>query len=114
MTPAGLPPVGLKCAHLDNPLAVAPDRVRFSWLPASGGLQQAYQIQVFPNEGSRLPQATPLWDSGQAPSGESADVPYGGPPLTAGGCQGLGQGVLLGPFSERPSISRRPVAEFQA
>ena len=81
MTPAGLPPVGLKCAHLDNPLAVAPDRVRFSWLPA-GGLQRAYQIQVFPNEGSRLPQATPLWDSGQAPSGESADVPYGGPPLT--------------------------------
>ncbi|MGH3209902.1 MAG: family 78 glycoside hydrolase catalytic domain, partial [Trebonia sp.] len=85
MTQAGPPPVGLKCAHLDNPLAVAPDRVRFSWLPTGSGLQQAYQIQVFPNDSGRLPPATPLWDSGQTPSGESADVPYDGPPLTAGG-----------------------------
>ena len=32
-------PVGLRCAHLDNPLAVAPDRVRFSWLLTGSGSQ---------------------------------------------------------------------------
>ena len=85
MTPAGLPPVGLRCAHLDNPLAVAPDRVRFSWLPTASGLQQAYQIQVIQNGFSRLSAATPLWDTGQTRSGESCDVPYGGPPLAAAG-----------------------------
>jgi alpha-L-rhamnosidase len=87
--PAGLPPVGLRCAHLDNPLAIAPDRVRFGWLLAGGGMQRAYQIQVIQvqviqNGCGWLPGAAPLWDSGQTPSGESADVPYGGPPLTPG------------------------------
>ena len=85
MTPAGLPPVGLRCAHLHNPLAIAPDRARFSWLLATGGLQQAYQIQVIPNGCGWLPGAAPLWDSGKAPSAESADVPYDGPPLVPGG-----------------------------
>ena len=90
MTQAGLPPVvpppvGLRCAHLDNPLAVAPDRIRFGWLPTGSGPQQGYQIQVFPND-LRFPSgADPVWDSGQTPSGESADVPYDGPPLAPGG-----------------------------
>jgi alpha-L-rhamnosidase len=78
-------PVGLRCAHLDNPLAVAPDRVRFSWLLTGSGSQQAYQIQVIPNGGGVLSGTAPLWDSGQTPSGESLDAPYGGPPLTPGG-----------------------------
>jgi alpha-L-rhamnosidase len=83
--PAGLPPVGLRCAHLRDPLAIAPDRIRFSWLLAGRGSQRAYQIQVIPNGIGALPGATPLWDSGQAPSAESADAPYDGPPLTPGG-----------------------------
>ena len=78
-------PVGLRCAHLDNPLAVAPDRVRFSWLLTGSGSQQAYQIQVIPNGGGVLSGTAPLWDSGRTPSGESLDAPYGGPPLTPGG-----------------------------
>jgi len=85
VTPAGLPPIGLRCAHLPNPLAVAPDRVRFGWLLTGGSSQQAYQMQVIPNGFSLLPDATPLWDSGKTPSAESADVPYDGPPLTPGG-----------------------------
>ena len=85
MTPAGLPPVGLRCAHLHNPLAIAPDRARFSWLLTGIGLQQAYQIQVIPNGCGWLPGGTPYWDSGKAPSAESADVPYDGPPLVPGG-----------------------------
>jgi alpha-L-rhamnosidase len=47
-------------------------------------LQQAYQIQVIPNGFGLLPGAAPLWDSGQVPSAESADVPCDGPPLTPG------------------------------
>jgi alpha-L-rhamnosidase len=82
--PAGLPPVGLRCAHLDNPLTIEPDRVRFGWLLAGSGMQRAYQIQVIQNGCGWLPGATRLWDSGQTPSGESADVAYGGPPLTPG------------------------------
>ena len=90
MTPAGLPstglpPTGLRCAHLHNPLAVAPDRVRFSWLLTGGTSQQAYQMQVIPNGFGLLPGATPLWDSGKTPSAESVDVPYDGPPLAPGG-----------------------------
>lgn len=90
MTPSdpsavGPRPVGLRCAHLDNPLGIARDRVRFGWLLAGDGLQQAYQIQVIPNGFGLLPGAAPCWDSGQTASGESADVPYAGPPLTFGG-----------------------------
>jgi alpha-L-rhamnosidase len=85
VTPAGLPPAGLRCAHLDNPLGVAPDRVRFGWLLSGDGLQQAYQVQVIPNGGGLHTGAAPVWDSGQTASGESADVPYAGPPLARGG-----------------------------
>jgi alpha-L-rhamnosidase len=80
-----LHPVGLRCAHLDNPLGIAPDRVRFGWLLSGDGLQQAYQIQVTPNGGGWLPDVLVSWDSGQTASGESADVPYPGPPLARGG-----------------------------
>ena len=32
-------PVSLRCAHLDNSLGIAPDRVRFSW--QAGGASDA-------------------------------------------------------------------------
>jgi alpha-L-rhamnosidase len=85
LDPVGLRPVGLRCAHLENPLGVAADRVRFGWRLTGDGLQRAYQIQVTPNGGGWLSHVPPSWDSGQAESGESADVPYAGPPLTPGG-----------------------------
>jgi alpha-L-rhamnosidase len=78
-------PVGLRCAHLDNPLGIAPDRVRFGWLLSGDGLQQAYQIQVTQNVGGWLPGVSVSWDSGHTPSGDSVDVPYAGPPLVPGG-----------------------------
>jgi len=78
-------PVSLRCAHLDNPLGIAPDRVRFSWQLAGGGLQQAYQLQVIQNGRVFHPAPTPVWDSGLTHSADCADVPYGGPPLTSGG-----------------------------
>jgi alpha-L-rhamnosidase len=77
-------PHHLRCAHLDAPLAIAPDRVRFGW-QAAGGLQRAYQIEVIQNGSGWLSSATPIWDSGKTPSRECTDVPYGGPPLAPGG-----------------------------
>lgn len=47
MTQAGLPPAGLKCAHLDNPLGIAPDRVRAGWERAGGRF--TYRVEVPPN-----------------------------------------------------------------
>jgi alpha-L-rhamnosidase len=74
----------MRCAHSRNPLGVAPGRVRFSWSLDGGGSQQAYQIQVIPNEPGLLSAAPLLWDSGYVSSGDTADVPYDGPPLTRG------------------------------
>ena len=76
-------PARLRCAHLDNPLGVAPDRVRFSW--ESRCPQAAFQIQVFRNERLRLSPDTVTWDSGEVPGGDPCDVPYAGPPLRRGG-----------------------------
>ena len=78
MTPAGLPPVALKCAHLGNPLAVATDRIRFSWLLTGRSLQHAYQVQVIiqnarvDKHSGCLPAPAPFWDSGQTTSGSAA------------------------------------------
>ncbi|MBV9448962.1 MAG: family 78 glycoside hydrolase catalytic domain [Streptosporangiaceae bacterium] len=66
-------PHDLRCAHLVNPLGVAPDRVRLSWLP--GGPQRAYQMQFFRNGGESY------WDTGRVASAESVDVAYAGPTL---------------------------------
>ncbi|HEX6518794.1 MAG TPA: family 78 glycoside hydrolase catalytic domain [Streptosporangiaceae bacterium] len=69
-------PHDLRCAHLVNPLGVAPDRVRLSWLP--GGPQHAYQMEFFHNGDSH-------WDTGRIASAESVDVVYDGPALARGG-----------------------------
>jgi alpha-L-rhamnosidase len=81
-------PVRLRCAHLDNPLGVALDRVRFSWRlddTRRDCRQGGYQVQVFPSDRPRRPEDTPCWDSGRVASGDSADVPYAGSPLAPGG-----------------------------
>ena len=76
-------PARLRCAHLDNPLGVAPGRVRFSW--ESGCPQAAFQIQVSRNERSLLSPDTVSWDTGRVPSAESSGVPYAGALLVRGG-----------------------------
>jgi alpha-L-rhamnosidase len=81
-------PARLRCAHLVNPLGIAPDRVRFSWeLEGTEGdcAQAAFHIQVFPNEGMRSEQRQPYWDSGEVASAETADIPYTGRQLMRGG-----------------------------
>ena len=82
-TPAGpLTPAGLRCAHLVNPLGVAPDRVRLSWQLEGAGRDRAqtgYQLVVEPEHG---PAA---WDTGRVASAATEDVPYEGQPLARGG-----------------------------
>ena len=62
-----LTPAGLRCAHLVNPLGVAPDRVRLSWVlegAGTGRAQRAYQVLVARDEtGEDL-----TWDSGRVES----------------------------------------------
>jgi len=81
-------PVGLRCAHLDNPLGVAPDRVRFSWQlddTRRDSRQSGYHVQVFANDRLRLSQQTLCWDSGRVASDDCADVRYTGSALAQGG-----------------------------
>jgi alpha-L-rhamnosidase len=87
-TPAPLTLAGLRCARLLDPLAVAPDQVRFSWElvgSAAGCTQAGFHIQVFPNERWLRADGRPHWDSGEIASAESSGIPYGGPRLAWGG-----------------------------
>jgi alpha-L-rhamnosidase len=83
-----LTPAGLRCAHLVNPLGVAPDRVRLSWMlegAGTGRAQRAYQVLVAPGS-ERLAVGEDLWwDSGRVESSGSVDIGYSGRPLACGG-----------------------------
>ena len=53
MTTQPLTPAGLRCAHKVNPIGVAPDRVRLSWVlegTGTGRAQRAYQVLVTPDD----------------------------------------------------------------
>ena len=81
-TTSPLTPAGLRCAHLVNPLGVAPDRVRLSWRLKGTGRDRAqtgYQLVVEPEHG---PAA---WDTGRVASSATADIRYQGSPLARGG-----------------------------
>jgi alpha-L-rhamnosidase len=78
-----LTPAGLRCAHKVDPLGVAPDRIRFSWILEGAGhdrAQTSYQVLVTMREAD----GPLVWDSGRVASSASADVGYGGPSLAAG------------------------------
>jgi alpha-L-rhamnosidase len=86
-TPSPLTPAGLRCAYLVNPLGVAPDRVRFSWLLEGTGrdcLQSGFRIQVYLDEPWRRPAKTLFWDSGRVAYGDCSGIGYDGPALTRG------------------------------
>ena len=77
-----LTPAGLRCAHLTDPLGVAPDRVSLSWLLAGTGhgrAQTSYQVVVTQEGGATA------WDSGRVRSSDQAGLGYQGQPLSRGG-----------------------------
>ncbi len=82
-----LTPVGLRCAHLADPLGIAPDGVRFSWrLEGSGGesTQGAYQVQVTHDPPVRPSDAVVAWDSGRVASSACCDIGCDGAALRRG------------------------------
>ena len=84
MTTPPLTLAGLRCAHQVNPLGVAPDRVRLSWLIEGAGrdrAQRAYQVLVTQGE----PDGAVAWDSGRVESCCPTDIAYAGTPLAPGG-----------------------------
>ena len=86
LTPAGLRCVELRCAHLLDPLGVAPDRVRLSWRlegTGTGRAQRAYQVLVTPEE----PDASAAWDSGRVETAVTADIAC--PGEASGGSGGI-------------------------
>ena len=88
MTTQPLTPAGLRCAHKVNPLGVAPDRVRLSWVlegAGTGRAQRAYQVLATPDDCRPNSGDDPCWDSGRIESSASADIVYAGLPLAAGG-----------------------------
>ena len=93
MTRPPLPPTHLRCAYTVNPLAVAPERVRLSWmLTTAAGQhehQRGYQIRVAPSEehlhaAQDAAAADLTWNSGRVDSASSVDIPYRGNPLSRG------------------------------
>jgi alpha-L-rhamnosidase len=77
-----LTPAGLRCAHLTDPLGVAPDRVSLSWQlegTGRGRAQTSYQVVVTQDSGPAV------WDSGRVRSSDQADIGYQGHPLARGG-----------------------------
>jgi alpha-L-rhamnosidase len=87
VTASPLLPTGLRCAHLVNPLGVAPDRVRLSWrLEGSGRdrAQTAYQLEVTAVDPHQTHGQDTVWDSGRVEDTVSTDIEYAGRPLARG------------------------------
>ncbi|WP_422770361.1 family 78 glycoside hydrolase catalytic domain [Plantactinospora sp. WMMC1484] len=80
-------PAGLLTSLLDDPLGIAADRPRLSWIvPALGRAprQYAYQVQVAHAAPELFRRGGVVWDSGRVVSADSTAVPYAGPPLRPG------------------------------
>ncbi|AVT37927.1 family 78 glycoside hydrolase catalytic domain [Plantactinospora sp. BB1] len=86
--PTGTPaPTGLLTSLLDDPLGIAAERPRLSWIvPALGRAprQYAYQVQVAHTATELSRRGGVVWDSHRVVSADSTAVPYAGPPLRAG------------------------------
>jgi len=92
-----LTPVRLRCGYKDAPLAVEPDRVRFSWELSGQGRgrrQEGYElvvgegslqeVQEVHDGGPERDGAPREWSTGRVDSSSSADVAYRGPALAPG------------------------------
>jgi alpha-L-rhamnosidase len=78
---------GLRCEYRENPLAIDVARPRLSWIIASGRrgeIQGAYQVLVASSPERLARDQGDCWDSGKVESHQSAQVEYGGKPLSAG------------------------------
>src|SRR6266567_3300678 len=80
------PPVvgSLTTEHMANPLGIDTSRPQLGWVitsAARGISQSKYEIRVAKDKSSLETGRNLVWDSGIVNSGQSFDVPYGGPAL---------------------------------
>ncbi|MDA8375852.1 MAG: hypothetical protein M0Z50_02020, partial [Planctomycetia bacterium] len=83
-----VPPTGLTCEYLVDPLGVDTMHPRLSWMLGSaqrGERQTGYQILVAREAALLQPGKADIWDSGHCASNQSVLVPYTGSALMAGG-----------------------------
>lgn len=83
---AGLRIEQLRCEYLKEPLGVDVPQPRLSWVlesKARGEKQTACQILVASSAENLKANKGDLWDSGKLPTAESAQLAYGGQPLTS-------------------------------
>lgn len=83
---AGIRVTGVTTEYAHNPLGIGVARPRLSWTldsPVRGQAQTAYRVLVASSAGKLGRNVADVWDSGKVVSGESVNVPYGGPALTS-------------------------------
>ncbi|HTR64892.1 MAG TPA: family 78 glycoside hydrolase catalytic domain [Terriglobales bacterium] len=75
-------PTHLECEAMQEPLGIDIQHPRLSWWlqdSRRGAKQTAYQIRVASSAEKLAQDQADVWDSGKVESGESVNVPYGGP-----------------------------------
>jgi alpha-L-rhamnosidase len=80
-------PFSLRCEYLVNPLGIDVRQPRFSWLLQDSERdesQSAYQVLVATSPALLAKGTGDQWDSGKAPSDNTAQVAYAGKPLESG------------------------------
>src|SRR6266545_3665651 len=88
-SPADPPPLlvgSLTTEHMTNPLGIDTRHPQLGWVTTSavrGISQSKYEIRVAKDNSSLVSGQNLLWDSGIVNSGQSFDVPYGGPALAS-------------------------------
>jgi alpha-L-rhamnosidase len=88
---SGAPAAGLRITRLvteyaHNPLGIDVARPRLSWTldsPERDQAQTAYRVVVASSADKLARDTGDVWDSGKASTGESVNVPYGGPALAS-------------------------------
>src|SRR4051794_23188454 len=83
---ASPPPLvgSLTTEHLTDPLGIDTSHPQLGWVitsAARGISQSRYEIRVAKDRSSLASDRNLVWDSGIVNSGQSFDVPYGGPAL---------------------------------
>ncbi|MGN6627686.1 MAG: family 78 glycoside hydrolase catalytic domain, partial [Tepidisphaeraceae bacterium] len=82
----GMRASALRCEYLDNPLGLGETAPRLSWVVESsrrGAKQSAYEVRVASTADRLAKGQADVWDSGKVKSADTAQIVYGGPPLTS-------------------------------
>ena len=79
--------VQILCEYRTDPAGIDAAAPRLSWrmtAPERGAHQDAYQVLVATSRAALDADRGDVWNTGRVRSGESVNIPYGGPPLESG------------------------------